>query len=65
VTPIFTLPRRLGLEAKLGQLINQKAPLSQMAGTSRAALEKLASQDDYVAPPFKLVSITAQGISQA
>jgi 20S proteasome alpha/beta subunit len=63
VTPIFTLPRRMGLEAKLGQLVNQKAPLSQLAGTTKAALEKLAARDDYVAPPFKLVTVTAQGVT--
>ena len=63
VTPIFTLHRRMGLEAKLGQLINQKAPLTQLAGIAHAALEKLAAQDDYVAPPFKLVAITPRGVA--
>jgi hypothetical protein len=62
VTDIFTLPRRMGLEFKLNELIKKKAPLSQIVDTSRAGLEKLATQDQTIGAPYHFVTVTAEGI---
>jgi hypothetical protein len=64
VTHIFTLPRRLGLEFKLNQLTAAKAPLSEVVALAKSAMEKLASQDEYVGPPFRYMTITAQGVQE-
>jgi hypothetical protein len=61
---IFTLPRRLGLEYKLAQLVREQAPLAQVVSASRAEMEKLAAQDEYIGPPFKFLTITASGIAE-
>lgn len=61
-THIFTLPRRMGLEYKLNQLVASRAPLSDMVALAKTAMEKLASQDQYVAPPFRYLIITQAGI---
>jgi hypothetical protein len=63
VTDIFTLPRRMGLEFKLNELLKKKAPLAQIAEAAKAGMEKQASQDQTIGPPFRYVTITAQGIS--
>jgi hypothetical protein len=63
VTEIFTLPRRLGLEYKLNDLIKQKAPLAQLLDVARTGLERLAPQDYTIGPPYRYVTVTAQGIS--
>lgn len=65
VTNIFILPRRLGLEFRLNQLVNQKAPLSQVVAVARAGLEKLAAQDEYLGPPYHFMTITAAGVAEA
>jgi hypothetical protein len=64
VTHIFTLPRRMSLEFKLNQLVTRKAPLPEVVTLAKASMEKLASQDEYVGPPFKFLTITSQGISE-
>lgn len=64
VTDVFTLPRRLGLEFRLKELVQQKAPLAKLADTAKAAMEKLAKQDEAIGPPYKYVTVTAQGIAQ-
>jgi hypothetical protein len=64
VTNIFTLPRRLGLECKLSQLLAKKAPLAEIAGVAREAMQKLANQDEYIGPPFHYLTITAEGVKQ-
>jgi hypothetical protein len=63
VTDIFTLPRRMGLEFKLNELLKKKAPLAQIVDAAKAGMEKQASQDQTIGPPFHYVTITAQGIS--
>ena len=63
VTHVFTLPRRLGLEFKLNQLVQQKAPLAKVAEVAKAAMEKLASQDDRVGAPYRYVTVTAAGLT--
>jgi hypothetical protein len=63
VTDIFTLPRRLGLEYKLNELVKNKAPLAQIVDAAKAGLEKLAAQDPTIGPPFRYVTITPQGIA--
>ncbi len=65
VTNIFTLPRRMGLEFKLNQLVNQKAPLAQVVAAARAGMEKLATQDEYIGPPYRFLTITAAGVAEA
>jgi len=65
VTEVFTLPRRMGLEFRLSQLIKEKAPLASLVDVARAGMEKLAAQDEYLAPPFHYLTITKDGISQA
>jgi 20S proteasome alpha/beta subunit len=65
VTDVFTLPRRMGLEFKLNQLIKEKAPLSKLVEVAKAGMEKLAGQDEYLGAPFQYVTITKSGISKA
>lgn len=62
VTHIFTLPRRMGLEFKLNQLVASMAPLSEVVTLAKSSMEKLALQDEYVGPPFKYLAITSQGV---
>jgi hypothetical protein len=64
VTHIFTLPRRLGLEFRLNQLLQQKAPLSHVVEVAKVGLEKLAGQDEYIGPPYRFLTITAQGVAE-
>lgn len=64
VTNIFTLPRRMGLEFKLSQMVAKKAPLAEIAGAAKAAMEKLAGQDAYIGPPFHFLTITAAGVKE-
>lgn len=61
-THIFTLPRRMGLEYKLNQLVASRAPLADVVASAKTAMEKLASQDQYVGPPFRYLIITQTGI---
>jgi len=63
VTDIFTLPRRMGLEFKLNELVKQKASLAQIVDAAKTGMDKLAAQDQAIGPPFRYVTITAQGIS--
>jgi hypothetical protein len=63
VTNVFTLPRRLGLEYKLYQLAKQNAPLAQVAEAAKAGMEKLASQEDRIGPPYRYVTISAAGLT--
>jgi hypothetical protein len=65
VTPIFTLPRRMGLEFKLNQMVSKNAPLAEIAGAARAGMEKLAAKDEFIGGPYKFITITAQGINPA
>jgi hypothetical protein len=62
VTDVFTLPRRMGLEFKLNQLIKEKAPLAKLAEAAKAGMEKLAGQDKYLGPPYQYVTITQAGM---
>ena len=62
VTHIFTLPRRMGLEFKLNGLVAAMAPLSEVVALAKSAMEKLASQDEYVGPPFTYLIVTRQGV---
>lgn len=61
-THIFTLPRRMGLEYKLNQLVASRAPLADIVELAKSAMEKLAGQDHYVGPPFRYLLITQAGI---
>jgi hypothetical protein len=63
VTDIFTLPRRMGLEFKLNELLKKKAPLAQVVDAAKAGMEKQAAQDEAIGPPFHYVTITAEGIA--
>ena len=63
-TPIFTLPRRLGLEYRLNQLLQQNAPLSRVVEVARVGMENLAGQDEYLGPPYRFLTITAQGVQE-
>jgi hypothetical protein len=62
VTNIFTLPRRMGLELALQQLVESRAPLPKLVEVIKSHLEKLAGQDESIGPPFHYVTITNQGI---
>ena len=64
VTNVFTLPRRLGLEFKLNQLVQQKAPLSKVVEVAKAGMEKLASQDGSIGPPYQFMTVTAAGLTE-
>jgi hypothetical protein len=63
VTEVFTLPRRMGLEFKLNDLVKKKAPLAQIVDAAKAGMDKLAAQDQTIGPPYHYVTITAQGIA--
>jgi hypothetical protein len=63
VTDVFTLPRRMGLEFKLNELVKKKAPLAQVVDAAKAGMEKLAAQDQTIGSPYRYVTITAQGIA--
>ncbi|MGA7577966.1 MAG: hypothetical protein ACLQUW_01515 [Desulfobaccales bacterium] len=65
VTKVFTLPRRLGLEFTLNRLLKEKAPISGLVAAARAGMEKLAAQDEYLGSPYRYVTITGAGISEA
>ena len=62
VTNIFTLPRRMGLELALKQLVERKAPLPQVVDLVKSDMEKLAKQDDSIGPPYHYLTITGKGI---
>ncbi len=62
ITPIFTLPRRMGLEFKLNQMVSKNAPLAEIAKEAHAAMEKLAAKDEFMGGPYKFVTITAEGV---
>jgi hypothetical protein len=62
VTHIFTLPRRMGLEYTLNSLVAQNAPLSQVVETAKSAMEKLAAQEERLGPPYRYLTVTAQGV---
>jgi hypothetical protein len=64
VTDIFTLPRRMGLEYKLNQLVQQKAPLAQVVETAKAGMDKLASRDEKIGPPYRYITVTAAGLTE-
>jgi len=63
VTEVFTLPRRLGLEFRLSQLVKEKAGVGAILDVARAGLEKLAGQDETIGPPFRYATITAKGLA--
>jgi hypothetical protein len=63
VTNIYSLPRRMGLEFSLKQLVESKAPLSQVVGVTKSHMEKLAGMDESIGPPFHYVTITGKGIA--
>ena len=65
VTSIFTLPRRMGLEFRLNQLLQQKAHLSRVVEVAKVGLEKLAGQDEYIGPPYRFLTITDRGVAEA
>jgi hypothetical protein len=54
----------MGLEFKLTQMLAKKAPLIEITGVAKAAMEKLAGQDEYIGPPFHFLTITATGVKK-
>ncbi len=62
VTPIFTMPRRMGLEVKLNRLVAQQAPLAEVVVTAKVGMEKLAARDEYIGPPYHYLTVTAAGV---
>ena len=64
VADIFTLPRRMGLEFTLKQLLDRKAPLSEVAGVVKSHMKKLADQDERIGPPYHYLTITGKGIAE-
>jgi hypothetical protein len=64
VTNVFSLPRRMGLEVKLNDLIKKKVALAKLVEVAKAGMEKLAGQDEYLGAPFHYVTITKDGISK-
>ncbi len=65
VTDVFTLPRRMGLEVKLSQLVKTMAPMSELVKVAKAGMEKLAGQDEYIGGPYQYVIVNKAGISRA
>lgn len=43
-------------------LVAQKAPLSQVVETAKSSMEKLAAQDERIGPPYRYLTVTAQGV---
>jgi hypothetical protein len=52
----------MGLEFKLNGLVAAMAPLSEVVALAKSAMAKLASQDEYVGPPFTYLTVTRQGV---
>jgi hypothetical protein len=65
VADVFTLPRRLGLEYRLSQLVKQQAPLAALVDAARAGLEKLAGQDESVGAPYRFYTVSNTGMAEA
>ena len=63
VTDIFTMPRRMGLEFSLKQLVEGKAPLSKVVDMVKSHMERLARQDESIGPPYQYLTITPKGIA--
>lgn len=60
---IFTMPRRMSLEYQFNLRIASRAPLAEIADLAKSAMDKLASQDSYVGPPFRFLTITKEGLT--
>lgn len=45
-------------------MIKLQPPLTEIAGVAKAAMEKLAGQDEYIGPPFHFLTITAEGVKK-
>jgi hypothetical protein len=65
VTHIFTLPRRLGVEYKLNAMVARLAPLAEVTAYVKSAMEKLASQDAFIGPPHRYLTVTKDGVFTA
>ena len=61
----LTLPRRMGLEMKLNQMVSRGAMVADLVTAARAGMEKLATKDEYIKPPYRFMSITAAGVKEA
>lgn len=65
VTDIFTLPRRMGLEYKLNQLVKERAPLTKISQVAKTEMDRLAGQDELVGPPYHYWIIDGSGINKS
>jgi hypothetical protein len=44
--------------------VQQKAPLAKVVEVAKAGMEKLASRDDRIGPPYRYVTITGAGLAK-
>jgi hypothetical protein len=62
VSHAFTVPRRIGLEAKLARLTQAGATSEEILDQVRTALHKLEEGQDDIGGPFVFATITAEGL---
>jgi 20S proteasome alpha/beta subunit len=65
ITHAFTVPRHIGLEARLARLCRAEATSEEILGQVREHLEKLGRDQDNVGGPFAVATITADGLRHA
>ncbi|MFW6055495.1 MAG: hypothetical protein ACOC9D_06270, partial [Thermodesulfobacteriota bacterium] len=65
ISSAFSVPRQMGLEYKLGQLIADEAALALIVSTIQQEMRRLNTIDASLAsPPFTFATITADGFRQ-
>jgi len=52
----------MGLEYTLNSLVAQNAPLAKVVETAKSSMDKLAAQDESLGPPYRYLTVTAQGV---
>ena len=60
----YTIPRRMGLEYKLGQLCRENKPVDEILRTVRQHMEALGQDQEEVGAPFVYAVITRDGLRQ-
>jgi len=59
--PVLTVPRVLGLEARLARLQAQDPPLAEVALFCLGALQRLAEREETVGRPFQVAVLSEPG----
>ncbi|MCU0586564.1 MAG: hypothetical protein MUF52_00260 [Syntrophobacteraceae bacterium] len=57
---VIVMPRNLGMEIRLSRALSQTGPLDEVLRMSRDFLQKMASTEDVVGPPFFFATLTRE-----